>query len=188
MHYTALRRLPDELALYAFELLRGLFHQLPLRGRRNRHSQLCFQPLHAMEWHPRPILQQRDHRHCCGLELFLARRLRRTGGEYLAAGVAGRSFHLKHSRLQRCLPDDADQCRRFLLAIHFSFSASGTGIAGVKRGMRDGHLIRARKSVRTIAAMARTQRFLRFQRRVNSCGPCFRLQQGIGLFRVTPAH
>jgi hypothetical protein len=48
--------------------------------------------------------------------------LRRTSCEDLAARIAAQPFHLKHSRLQRRLPDDADQHRRFLLAINLAFS------------------------------------------------------------------
>jgi len=187
MHYTALRRLPDELAQYAFEPLRSRFHQLPLRGRRERDPQLAFQPFHAVKGHSGAILQQRDHGHRCRVELFPARRLRRSSREHLAAGVAAQPFHLKHSRLQRRLPDDADQRRRFLLAIHPPFSASGAGITGVKRIVENGHSVRSRECRGTIAPVSRRLWFPRFLR--SGCRRWrFRFQHGAGLLRVAPPH
>ena len=187
MHHTALRRLPDELVQHGFEPLRGCLHQLPLRGRRQGNPQLPLQPPHAVKWHSRAIFQKRDHNHGSGIELFRTRRLRLAGGEHLPAGIAAQPFHLEHSRLQRRLPGNADQCRRFLLTVHSSFPASRAGVAGLERGMRDGYSVRSRKRIRAVAPVSRRRLFLRF-RRIDCSGWRFRFQHGAGLLRVPPPH
>ena len=68
-------RLPDELLKSRLDELGAIAHHFPLRGSRQRYTQIAFKPFEAMKRKAAAVLHQRHHRRR-GRIVFLRRRLR----------------------------------------------------------------------------------------------------------------
>src|SRR5215831_12474969 len=78
----------------------------PLRGCRQRDSQIPLQPLQSLEWHTATITKLRDHRRCGLVILFRACLRRLIRREHLSTAVTAQALHLVPGCLQRRPPDD----------------------------------------------------------------------------------
>ena len=179
VHHTALCRLPDQLLQCRSDQFCSSSHQIPLRRRRQRHSQLFLESFQSLKWHSCPVLQQGDHRHGRLIVLLRTRPIRFVGFEDLPAGVATQSLHFEYRCFQWCVPHKPHQRCRLFQAVHFSPAALWAKVAGMESGVCAGHPGGAAKRSGAVAPMTGRSRFAGFR----FVGHRILRQNGTGLFR-----
>ncbi len=136
-----------------FSNCRPLFHQFPLRGRRQRNPHLRFHPFEPCEWHASAVLELRDHRDGCGVVLVRTDAFRLFRREHLSAGVAAQPLHLIHGCFHRRLSHHPHQRLRLPLRVHSASCALRAGIATSELRLDD-DLSRSRVRAGAVASMS----------------------------------
>ena len=88
MDHRALCCLPDQLIPRRLDHLRSFLNYLPLRGRRQRDTQLALQLLHPVERSSGTVLELGDHCRRCFIVLFRSHSFRLLCREHLPTGTA----------------------------------------------------------------------------------------------------